>query len=191
MKDIPYRYVPVDILDKQQFSEEYTKKNLLRQVPILETPEFRLTQSLAIFKYLEAKHASPAMVPSTIELEAKMWEICEIINSGIQPLQNLSLLQKIKSIGGNQKEWAVFTISQGFGMLEYILKETKGNFCVGNGVTFADACLLPQVNNARRYGVDLEKFKIITEIVKNLEGVQEIQKSFPENQPDAPSNSKK
>ena len=185
VKHIPYIYKSVDLLNKSEVTQSLSNKNPLFQVPVLETPSIRLTQSLAIFKYLEAKHKSPSMVPENIELEAKMWEVCEIINSGIQPLQNLALLKKIKSLGGDSKEWGKEVVEKGFVAIESVLKDIRNTFCVGESISFADACLLPQINNARRYGVELEKFEIIMNIARNLEEVEEIKKSLPENQPDA------
>ena len=104
IKGIPFKYQTVDLLEKDHLEEKFAKLNPMHQIPVLETPDLKLSQSLAIFRYLEAKHKDPSMLPNNIELEAKMWEICEIINSGIQPLQNLSTLKKIKDLGGNQKE---------------------------------------------------------------------------------------
>lgn len=186
VKGVPFQYRPVDIIEKQQFTEGFTQKNLMHQVPVLETPTFKLTQSLAIFRYLEAKYQTPSMVPKDLELEGKMWEICEIINSGIQPLQNIRLLVQLKKLKVNHKEWAQSVIREGFAALQEVLEQTQGEFCIGNQITFADACLAPQVANARRYGLDLEPFQIITGLEKRILNVEVIQKTLPELQSDAP-----
>ncbi|OMJ92061.1 hypothetical protein SteCoe_5266 [Stentor coeruleus] len=184
IKKVPYTYKAIDLITKEHFSQLYSIKNPMLQVPLLETPTFSISQSLAIFKYLEGKYKFPTMIPNDIQTEAKMWEICEIINSGIQPLQNLSLLKKIKKLGGDPMEWAQENIIKGFGFIEDLLDHKKV-YSVEDFVTFADACILPQLNNAKKYGVNVEKYPKILRVCENLIKVQEIIEAMPENQPDA------
>lgn len=185
IKKIPYTYKAIDLSAKEHFSQTYSTKNPMLQVPLLETPTFSISQSLAIFKYLEAQHKIPTMIPSDIQTEAKMWEICEIVNSGIQPLQNLSLLKKIKKLGGDPMEWAQESIIKGFGFIENLLEDCKKVYSVEDFITFSDACLLPQLSNARRYGVDVQKYPKILRVCENMIKVKEITEAMPENQPDA------
>ena len=111
-----------------------------------------------------------------------MREICEIINSGIQPLQNLKTLQKV----GDQSavEWSQHFIAYGFQALEKTLLTTSGRYCVGNEFTAADACLVPQVANAVRFGVDMTAYPVISRIEETLSQHPAVKKAHPENQVD-------
>jgi maleylacetoacetate isomerase len=88
----------------------------MKQVPLLEIDGKKLTQSLAIIQYLEATRPEVPVVPKDPYFAAKMWEICEIINSGIQPLQNLSLLNKIAELGGDNIALVTEAISKGLAL---------------------------------------------------------------------------
>merc|ERR1712071_81121 len=85
-----------------------------------------------------------------------------------------------------QKEWAVYWMLKGFKALEQILVSSSGEYCLGDSVTMADCCLIPQLYNSRRFQVDLEAFPTILPIEKNLEVLEPFQKSHPSRQPDTP-----
>ena len=184
-KNIDYDYQAVNLLQGQNSSEDYLRNNPLGQVPTLVSSGFSLTQSLAIIHYLEQKYPEPALVPKSLNEMARMWEICEIINSGIQPLQNLPVLEKIESLGGNKKEWAQGVISEGFQSVEAILANTAGTCCIGDEVSVADACLVPQIYNARRFEVSLDQYPNINRISEHLATLPAFQKAHPDSQPDA------
>lgn len=183
-KNIHYTTVPINLLHSVQSSEEYTAKNFMAQVPTLKLGDLTLTQSLAIFHYLEDEY-SPSMLPTESFTRARMWEICEIINSGTQPLQNLAILQEIERLGGDKKAWSQKVITKGLKAVETILEETAGTYCVGDRLTFADACLVPQVYNAMRFEVNMEEFPIVHRVYQSLLEHSAVQAAHPDNQPDA------
>jgi len=156
----------------------------MAQVPSIIINDATFTQSVAILEYLEEAYPEKALLPKDPLKRLKVREICEIIGSGIQPLQNLSVLQKLGQ--DKQKEWAVYWMLKGFKALEQILVSSSGKYCLGDSVTMADCCLIPQLYNARRFQVDLEAFPTILAIEKNLEVLEPFQKSHPSRQPDTP-----
>ncbi|XP_068802763.1 maleylacetoacetate isomerase isoform X1 [Struthio camelus] len=186
LKRIAYDQVPVNLLKDggQQFSAEFKALNPMQQVPALKIDGITLSQSLAIIHYLEDTRPNPRLLPQDAKKRAQVRMISDHIVSGIQPLQNLSILQQI---GEKKMEWAQRYITSGFQALEQILQHTAGRYCVGDEVSMADLCLVPQVFNAERYKVDLAPYPTITRINKALLELEAFKVSHPSRQPDTPA----
>jgi maleylacetoacetate isomerase len=140
-----------------------------------------LYESVAIFHYLEATHPEPAMVPSNPLDAAKMWEITYTCHAGIQPTQNLPLLNKIDSLGGDKMEWARNAIADGFRAVETVMADTAGSCCIGDQVTIADAVLVAQHYNAVRFNVDMSQYPTIERVVTALKAREEFVAAHPDN----------
>ncbi len=186
-KNVNHTVLPVNLLEGNQYKEEFKDRNSMNQVPILMIGDSYLTQSIAIFHYLEDKYPHPSMIPKGFE-KYKMWEIAEIINSGIQPLQNVSILNMIEKCQIDKLLWAQNVINKGFEAIEKILKDTSGKYSLGDELSFADACLVPQGYNALRHGVKLENFPVLYSIYKSALEHPSIQASHPKKQKDCPLN---
>jgi len=145
-----------------------------------------LTQSLAIIEYLHDIYPEAKLLPTKPEEKAKVRMVSEMINSGIQPIQNLSVMQYYSQEQAERAQWAKHWITQGFRALEKILSETSGSCCVGDSVSMADCCLVPQVYNATRFGVDMSEFPNITRVQDNVSKMAAFIKAQPSNQPDCP-----
>ncbi|XP_072424099.1 maleylacetoacetate isomerase isoform X5 [Chiloscyllium punctatum] len=161
--------------------------NPMKQVPALAIDGIVLSQSLAIVQYLDETRPGPRLLPEDAKKRAQVRMISDHITSGIQPLQNLHVLQKI----GEEKklEWAQHFIITGLQALESLLQYTAGQYCVGDEVTMADLCLVPQVYNAVRFKVGLTQFPTIVKINNALLELDAFKVSHPSCQPDAPPQS--
>jgi len=170
----------------EQHKEEFRAINPMEQVPALYIDGLLLTQSVAIMEYLAERFPTSGLLPEDIAERARVRQVTEMICSGIQPLQNLSVLQRVSSEPGERAEWARAMIVPGFSALESLLATCAGTCCVGDSVTMADCCLVPQVYNANRFSVDLSKYPIIARLEKSLSARPEFVAAHPSKQPDCP-----
>lgn len=173
----------------EQHRAEYAAMNPMEQVPSLEMDGLVLTQSVAIMEYIADRHPEAGLLPRDLAARARVRQVTELISSGIQPVQNLSVLQKMSSdgkVGDKEKEWARHFITVGFRALEQLLSETSGLCCVGDTVTMADCCLVPQVYNAKRFSVDMSLFPTISRLEAALSLRPQFQAAHPSAQPDCP-----
>ncbi|RXN11326.1 maleylacetoacetate isomerase isoform X2 [Labeo rohita] len=125
LKGIEYEQKPINLIK----DDEFKKVNPMQQVPAVTIDGITLSQSLAIIQYIEETRPEPRLLPADPKQRAHVRIICDIIASGIQPLQNLYVLQKI---GEEKVQWAQHFINRGFDALEPILKQTAGKYCVGD-----------------------------------------------------------
>jgi len=177
----------------EQHGADFKKLNPMEQVPCLEIDGLVLTQSVAIMEYLADSFPDAGIMPKDPKTRVKVRQVSELICSGIQPVQNLSVLQKHSAdgkVGDREKEWARHFITVGFTALEQLLRTTAGTCCVGNSVTMADCCLVPQVYNAQRFSVDMTAFPLIARLNSNLSVRPEFEAAHPSMQPDCPPDLK-
>ena len=205
LKNIKYKYVAVNLKQGEQLDDKYgSKLNTMQQVPTLLIDNQTLTQSVAIMEYLDEsrRYSGHRLLPDDSKSRALVRIITEIINSGIQPVQNLSVMKRIvgirkeyESFDDEQKvkymfKWGKDIIESGFIALEQLLSKLnngKGfNYCTDdNNVTMADICLVPQVYNANRFGVDMSKFPNIQRINDNCLKLKAFQDAEPSKMIDA------
>lgn len=172
----------------RQHTPEYRAVNPQARVPALELSNGEiLTQSLAIIEYLDEIHPEPPFLPDDAVARAKTRAIAQLIACDIHPLNNLIALQYLKrQLKHEQAEidtWYHHWILEGFSALESMLG--SGPYSCGDKVTLADICLVPQVANARRLKVPLEKFPKIVAADAACLKLQAFEKARPEQQPDA------
>ncbi|XP_045481585.1 probable maleylacetoacetate isomerase 2 [Harmonia axyridis] len=186
LKEIPHDIKPVSLIKNggEHHSNEYREINPMEHVPALHIDGITLIESLSIFQYLEETRPHIPLLPHDVVKRARVREICDVISSGIQPLQNLQVLI---FVGEEKKnEWAQHWINKGFRAVEKLLSSSAGKYCVGDEITFADCCLIPQVFNARRFHVDLRPFPTILRVDRELENHPCFRAAHPSNQPDCP-----
>jgi maleylpyruvate isomerase len=174
----------------EQHAAEYRLKNPLAQIPVLELNEqgspVLLTQSLAIIEYLEERFPEPPLLPRDLLARARVRELAELINSGIQPFQNLSttrfLTEAVPEL--DTARWYEHFVAQRLAVLEARALELSGRYLVADAVSIADVLLIPQLYAARRIGLALEALPTLLRIEAvclNLEG---FAIAHPDRQPD-------
>lgn len=190
LKDISFEYKAIHLLKDggQQRQQSYTQLNPMKHVPTLEHDGLCLSESMAIIKYLDHLKETPRLFPKEAKKEAQVIQACEYINSGIQPLQNLKVLQHLETLGvdkDGQKEWIKHWVTPGLKALDLLLEKTAGTHCFGDDWSAADCFLIPQIFSSLRFGVEYKDFNTIAKIYSNLENHPMIQKAHPSNQPDS------
>jgi len=186
LKKIDYEYRPINLLKSEQLSPEYLAICPTGKVPALTIDGKTIYESLAILEYLdEARPDTVRLLPADPFLRTQARSLSLEVVAGIQPLQNMAVL---KAIGEDKRdEWAVRWIRDGFKAIEKQLANTAGKYCVGDDVTIADICLVPQVYNALRFKVSLDDFPIIRRVNEDLLKLDAFQVSAPHCQPDTPA----
>lgn len=190
VKQLAFEYVIVNILERAQYADAYRAKNPMQQVPTLEITEddgtvHALTQSLPILEFLDERFPAIPLMPADPYLRARTRGLAEIINSGVQPFQNLSVTTHIKALGGDATVWSKGYIETGLAAFESILRDTAGQFCVGDQVTIADCLLVPQMASSRRFGVDVARYERLVEIEARCLALSAFKNAAPDQQPDA------
>lgn len=173
----------------EQRSERFLALNPQGLVPALETDDGTvLTQSLAIIEYLDAIQPQPPMVPADPVKAARVRAFALAIACDIHPLQNLRILKKVSALAGDDKagaRWAGEVIADGLAALEIMAAKEPGPFCFGDAPTLADVCLVPQLGNARRFGVDVDAFPRLLAAEAACLALDAFASAAPDKQPDA------
>jgi len=162
LKGIDYDRVPVDLAAGAQKEEAYRARNPQGFVPMLEADGQRLTQSLAICDWLDSVHPLPPLLPSEPGERAKVLAMTLTIAADIHPLNNLRILKHLTGeLGADEAAkdaWIARWIGEGFTALEAMAAERAGTFLSGEAPGLADVFLVPQMYNARRFGVPLDAY---------------------------------
>lgn len=192
LKGMDYDYRAVHLVKEggEQKLPDYVAMNPMAQVPTLIHGDVTLTQSMAILQYLEAVGPEPRLLPSDPAQQALVLSLCEDINSGMQPIQNLSVLQYLDAtyqIGGAGKvAWCQHWIAKGFAAFEQRLAKTAGVYAVGDTPTLVDCLLIPQIYNGVRFEVDMDQFPTLARVNETCLGLPAFKQAHPDHQPDTP-----
>lgn len=191
LKNIAYQSVPVNLIKDggEQHRPPFNRLNPNELVPVLIDGDIELNQSLTIIDYLDAHYPEPRLVPRDERLRYQVTALAQDIAIDIHPINNLRVIQHLSKTFGidddGKQDWMRHWINKGFNALEQKLTVTSGKCCVGDEVSLADVCLVPQVYNARRFGVDMSSYPHIVKIVSHLQQLDAFEQAEPEQQPDA------
>ena len=201
LKKLAYDYAVVNIVKREQHIDAHRTRNPMGQVPALEITDDdtvrTIHQSLPILEYLEERFPEVPILPRDLYLRARTRALAEIINSGIQPHQNLSTSLKLKALGADDIVWTQGFIIEGMIAFARASAETAGQFCVGDAPTIADCCLIPQLASARRFNVlgpagwidgakdRLDDLQRLLEIEARCLALPAFADAAPDRQPDA------
>jgi maleylpyruvate isomerase len=191
LKGLAYEQVPIHLVKGEQRQEPYRRLNPQGLVPLLEDGEARVSQSLAIIEYLERKQPDPPLLPADAVGQARVRSLALICACEMHPLNNLRVLQHLKrTLGLDQAQrdaWCRHWMEEGFAALEQRLagEAETGRFCHGDRPTMADACLIPQVVSAARWGTDMTPYPTVRTIHAACMELEPFIRAMPANQPDA------
>lgn len=190
IKGASYDAVPRNFRKAEQRAAGYLTLNPQGLVPALETGEGVLIQSLAIIEYLEETLQGPALLPSDAFARAQVRGMAQLIACDIHPINNLRILDylrgSLRASDDAVNDWYRYWVEAGFAALEILVaKEGDGRHCFGNSVTIADLCLVPQMYNARRFGVDVAAYPKLVAVDAHLCTLDAFATTVPEQQADA------
>nr|QUF59423.1 glutathione S-transferase GSTZ4 [Brachionus angularis] len=196
LKNIEYEYKAISLIKDggEQFSEDFTKINPKQEVPALFIDGNVLLQSLPIIEYIdETRSQEPRLLSQDPIKRAKSRAVAEIINSGMQPYQNLNVIKRVAQETQSEEkkmEWIKFYLTKGFRAIEAALKETSGKYCVGDELSIADLCLVPQVYSANRFNIDMSEFPNVIRVNAELEKIPAFKTAHAHRQIDTPNELK-
>lgn len=185
MLAIPYRSVAVDLLAGEHKQPEHLARNPQGLVPALEIDGQILTQSLAIIEYLSETRPGSSLLPSDPVARQRVRALSYAIAMDIHPICNLGVvfhvMQQSQDPDTARSAWMRKFIGEGLGAFERMLDSPEtGEFCHGDQPSMADLCLVPQIYNARRWGIDLSAFPRATVIGGNCEQLPVFARAHPD-----------
>lgn len=194
LKGLPYETLPVHLVRDggEQLRPEYAAQNPQKLVPVLAHGQRRMRQSLAILEYLDEVWPEPPLLPSTARGRQRVRELAQLVACDIHPLNNLRVLRFFEHEWHvpqpERDEWMKHWMVEGLGAFEALLRDhpSTGTFCDGDQPGLADCCLVPQLYNARRFGVSLDAFPALAAVERACLALPAFDAARPERQPDAP-----
>ncbi len=192
VKGIEWEYVTVRLDKGEQLESAHSRLNPMKLVPVLDTGNLQLAQSVAIAEYLESTYPEPPLIPTGAIAQAQFRDMVQIISSDIQPLTNLRVLKHLRANyaldGEGVDRWCQTWIGRGFEAFEQraVQHSADGQYSFGNSLTLADAWLVPQVYNADRFGLDMQPYPTINSVFRHLQTIEAVASAHPALQPDAP-----
>ncbi len=188
LKGIDCELSPVDLLAGEQKDEHYTMLNPGMVVPTLVLDDgTALIQSMAILEWLEEAYPEPALLPRDPVDRAHIRAAALAIATDIHPLNNLRVTSRLKAMGHEAKavtQWMNQWVECGLRAFDRMIAPTAP-FSFSDRPSMADLCLVPQLYNAHRWGVNLAAFPRLLEIEKRCLALPSFRAACPENQPDA------
>jgi len=179
---LDYERRPVDLSQGEQREAAHLAVNPQGLVPVLEIDGQRLTQSLAILEYLHTMHGAGFLSPDAAG-QARVRALAYAVAMEIQPICNLRVARWVKDSSDGAigvQQWMQQFIAAGLADLEAMLAGSDGAFCHDDRVSLADICLVPQVYNARRWGVDLSGMPRIAAIAARAEALPAFAAAHPD-----------
>jgi len=187
LKGLAHEIVPVSLApgESEHRQDAYRQKNPQMLVPFLEDGDIAIGQTMAILEYLEETYPDVRLLPEKPALRSKVREFCNAIACDIHPILNLRIMNYIKTEfhADPTADWYAHWINEGFTALEQLASD--GPFVFGEKVSLADALLVPQMYNARRFEVPLDQYPKLVAAVDHCNELQAFMNAAPESQPDA------
>jgi maleylpyruvate isomerase len=189
LKGLSADHLPHHLRKGEQRDPAYLAINPQGLVPTLQDDRgVILTQSLAIIEWLDETHPEPPLLPTDPLRRAKVRAFAMVLACDTHPVQNLKVLARLRELGLPDEQvtaWAAWANREGLTACETLIANEPGPFCFGAAPTLADLCLVPQLANARRFGVDLAVFPRLLKAEMAAKDLKAFADAAPERQPDA------
>ncbi len=188
LKGLSAEHLPHHLRKGEQHDPAYLAINPQGLVPTLQHQGATITQSLAIIAWLEETHPEPPLLPKDPLRRAQIRAFALVIACDTHPVQNLKVLARLRQLGLSEEQvtgWAAWANREGLAACETLIADEPGPFCFGAAPTMADLCLVPQLANARRFGVDVDAFPRLLKAEAASKNLQAFADAAPERQPDA------
>ena len=189
LKGLSAEHLPHHLRKGEQCAPSYLAINPQGLVPTLENDAGAvLTQSLAIIEWLDEAHPQPPLLPKEPLQRAKVRAFAMALACDTHPVQNLKVLARLRQLGLAEEkvtEWAAWANREGLSACETLIANEPGPFCFGATPTMADLCLVPQLANARRFGVAVDAFPRLLTAEAAARNTKAFADAAPERQPDA------
>ena len=189
LKGLSADHLPHHLRKGEQRDPAYLAINPQGLVPTLQDDSgVILTQSLAIIDWLDETHPEPPLLPIDPLRRAKVRAFAMVLACDTHPVQNLKVLARLRELGLPDEQvtaWAAWANREGLIACETLIANEPGPFCFGAAPTLADLCLVPQLANARRFGVDVAAFPRLLQAETAAKGLKAFADAAPDRQPDA------
>jgi maleylpyruvate isomerase len=189
LKGLSADHLPHHLRKGEQCAPAYLAINPQGLVPTLENDAGAvITQSLAIIEWLDETHPEPPLLPKDLLQRAKVRAFAMALACDTHPVQNLKVLARLRELGLPEDKvtgWAAWVNREGLSACEILIAHEDGPFCFGSKPTLADLCLIPQLANARRFGVDLAAYPRLLGAESAAKNLAAFADAAPERQPDA------
>jgi maleylacetoacetate isomerase len=189
LKGLSAEHLPHHLRKGEQRDPAYLAINPQGLVPTLQDDAGAIiTQSLAIIEWLDETHPEPPLLPKDPLRRAKVRAFALALACDTHPVQNLKVLARLRELGLPEEQvtaWAAWANREGLAACERLIAGEPGPFCFGAAPTMADLCLVPQLGNARRFGVDVQGFSRLLEAEAAAKNLKAFADAAPERQPDA------
>src|SRR5215469_6112044 len=189
LKGVRAEHLPHHLRKGEQRTPAYLALNPQGLVPTLENDQGEiLIQSLAIIEWLDETRPEPPLLPKDPSHRAKVRGFALAVACDIHPVQNLKVLARLRQLGLPEEkvtEWAAWANREGLAACEKLIASEPGPFCFGSLPTLADLCLVPQLANARRFGVDVSAYPRLLQAEAAAKALPAFADAAPDKQPDA------
>lgn len=191
LKGLACEQVAIDLRTDQHLGEAFKAINPQQLVPALEIDGVVMTQSPAILEWLEDRYPTPALLPADAQGRARVRALAAIVGCDVHPVNNRRILETLRrDFAADEKainRWCARWIGEGFDAIEALLAAdpVRGDFCFGHTPTLADVYLVPQIESARRFNVDLARWPQLLRVDASCRELPAFMHAAPAAQPDA------
>lgn len=191
LKGLACGQVTIDLRTDQHLGEAFKANNPQQLVPALDIDGVVMTQTRAILEWLEERYPTPALLPADAQGRARVRALAAIVGCDVLPVNNRRILETLRhEFAADEKavnRWCARWIGEGFDAIEALLAAdpVRGDFCFGHTPTLADVYLVPQIESARRFNVDLARWPQLLRVDASCRELPAFMHAAPAAQPDA------